>query len=105
VLEAECRSYDVVARFGGDEFTLLLSDTTTEGAYAMAENVLARIMTTPVVPNDEAYRMSASLGVATLFQHAETSEALLESADTALYHVKHRTKRSIAVATRSASVA
>jgi len=105
VLEAECRSYDVVARFGGDEFTLLLPDTTTEGAYAMAENVLARIMTTPVVPNDEAYRMSASLGVATLFQHAETSEALLESADTALYHVKHRTKRSIAVATRSASVA
>jgi diguanylate cyclase (GGDEF)-like protein len=105
VLEAECRSYDVVARFGGDEFTLLLPDTTTESAYAVAENVLARIMATPVVPNDEAYRMSASLGVATLFQHAETSEALLESADTALYHVKHRTKRSIAVATRSASVA
>jgi GGDEF domain-containing protein len=39
-------------RAGGDEFTLLLPDTTTESAYAVAENVLARIMATPVVPND-----------------------------------------------------
>jgi len=98
VLEAECRSYDVVARFGGDEFALLLPDTTTEGAYAMAENILACIMAAPVVPNAEAYRMSASLGVATLFQHAETSEALLEVADTALYYVKHGAKCGITVA-------
>lgn len=78
------RSSDCAARFGGEEFILLLKETPVEAAMAIAEAVRARIAGTPF---DTVGHVSASFGVAT-WNHEEDSHALIKRADTALYQAK-----------------
>jgi len=78
------RSSDCAARFGGEEFIILLKETPVDAAMAMAEAVRARIAG---VPFDAVGHVSASFGVAT-WDHKEDSHALIKRADTALYKAK-----------------
>ncbi|EJE52040.1 diguanylate cyclase (GGDEF) domain-containing protein [Acidovorax sp. CF316] len=78
------RSSDCAARFGGEEFILLLKETPVDAAMAMAEAVRARIAT---VPFDSVGHVSASFGVAT-WNQVEDAHALIKRADTALYVAK-----------------
>ena len=78
------RSSDCAARFGGEEFIILLKETPEGAAMAMAEAVRARIAT---VPFDAVGHVSASFGVAT-WNHVEDAHALIKRADTALYVAK-----------------
>jgi len=78
------RSSDCAARFGGEEFIILLKETPAVAAMAMAEAVRARIAGTPF---DPVGHVSASFGVAT-WDHREDSHALIKRADTALYKAK-----------------
>jgi len=78
------RGSDCAARFGGEEFIMLLRETRIDAAYAMAEAVRAKIAD---LPFDPIGHVSASFGVAE-WNHAEDARALIARADKALYVAK-----------------
>jgi predicted signal transduction protein with EAL and GGDEF domain len=85
----EClRAEDTLARFGGDEFCLLLPDVPSkESVASVAEKILKAVRQSFSINNHELY-LSLSLGIATYPEAGRTGEALLQSADIAMYHVK-----------------
>ena len=104
VIRSSARETDVVARFGGDEFALVLPDTGSEGARAVGERVRERIAAHEFLQADGLrIRLTASVGVATLPDSAASEEALIQAADQAMYRVKDRGKNGICVAEPSAA--
>ena len=90
------RETDIVARFGGDEFALVLPDTGREGRPAVAQRVRERIAGHPFLAADGVdFRLTASVGVATLPDVAASAEELVAAADAAMYRVKDRGKNGI----------
>ncbi len=99
VVRKTARETDVCARFGGDEFAVVLPDTGGEGAYAVGERIRERIAAHPFLAEDGLrIRLTASVGVATLPDVAASAEELLKAADQAMYRVKDAGKNGILVA-------
>jgi diguanylate cyclase (GGDEF)-like protein len=93
------RETDIVARFGGDEFALILPETGREGAMLVARRVRERVAGHSFLADESiGYRLTASVGAATLPDCATTPETLLAAADTAMYRVKGRGKDGIEMA-------
>ena len=93
------RETDVVARFGGDEFAVVLPDTGSDGALIVADRMRAQIAE-HVFLAAEGYnfRLTGSAGVATLPDIVPTVEQLLQAADDAMYWVKAHGKDGIQLA-------
>lgn len=99
VIRASARETDIGARYGGDEFALVLPDTGSEGAVAVGERVRERIAEHGFLqPDGLNIRLTASVGVATLPDVAASVESLIQSADKAMYWVKAHGKNGIHVA-------
>ena len=82
----EClRGSDVAARFGGDEFVLLLPDTTLEAARAAAQRLQAR---TEAFAKDRRIDLSVSIGIGEAPTHGQDLAALLDQVDQAMYRAK-----------------
>jgi diguanylate cyclase (GGDEF)-like protein len=94
ILVREARSIDLVAKYGGDEFVVILPQTAREGAVVLADRVKSSVETTafPLVPPGV---ITVSLGVATYPQNGITAGELLESADIALYAAKQSGKNRV----------
>ncbi len=96
------RTSDVAARYGGDEFVLLLPNTDMEGARALAELLYHRVTTLTLLPELAAFTspplsLTCSIGVASLPAHAQTSTELMAVADRAVYLAKAAGRNCIRV--------
>lgn len=99
VIRRCARETDVVARFGGDEFAIILPDTGSEGAAAVGDRVRERMAAHPFLAGDGlTLRLTASVGVATLPDVAASAEELVRAADLAMYQVKESGKNGVRVA-------
>ena len=87
-LRQQVRESDVVGRFGGEEFTVLLPRTDDADAYAIAERLRASAGRMSVSAADARIRVTVSIGVAVLGQHGHDLFELLAAADVALYKAK-----------------
>jgi diguanylate cyclase (GGDEF)-like protein len=101
VIRGSARETDIVARFGGDEFAILLPETGVEGAQSVARRLRDRIQRYVFLSErGPSNRITASIGLATLPDVADTAEGLLQAADAAMYRVKVTGKNGIHVAGR-----
>jgi diguanylate cyclase (GGDEF)-like protein len=99
VIRQSARETDVVSRFGGDEFALVLPDTGGEGAFAVGERIRERIAAHRFLAGDGLnIHLTGSVGVATLPDVAASSEELVQAADKAMYAVKESGKNGIQAA-------
>jgi diguanylate cyclase (GGDEF)-like protein len=99
VIRRSARETDVVARFGGDEFALILPDTGSEGAAAVGERIRDRIAEHSFLVNKGLdIHLTVSVGVGTLPDVAASAEELIRAADMAMYRVKESGKNNVFVA-------
>src|SRR5690606_11277634 len=89
-LLSECvRQVDTLARYGGDEFTILLVDTPHEVALKVGERIRSRVESHLFEAGRAGtLRLTISIGVATCPDHGRTREAVLDAADKAMYRAK-----------------
>nr|WP_150808352.1 diguanylate cyclase [Pandoraea sputorum] len=98
IAEAAARPADLAARFGGEEFVMVLPNTSAAGAAAIAEKVRMHIeaMAIPHVGSANGRHVTISLGGAALVPRTHmASTSLIESADLALYRAKQQGKNRV----------
>jgi two-component system cell cycle response regulator len=89
LLRREARSVDIVARFGGDEFVVVLPETSQEGAVIFAERLRRKIGDQDFSEAGAALFVTVSIGVAAMgASQPETAEGLIARADSAMYEAK-----------------
>jgi diguanylate cyclase (GGDEF)-like protein len=99
VLRSFFRGEDVACRYGGEEFALVLTDTTAEGALARASQLREQVHQLSLSFRRQSLGpVTISVGIATLPIHATTADALLRIADKALYRAKHEGRDRVILA-------
>ncbi|WP_179952186.1 diguanylate cyclase [Marinicella rhabdoformis] len=89
IIKSQTRQHDVVGRFGGEEFVVILPNTDIFAAHELAERIRLATEKHPFTKGEESIWVTVSIGAAS-FQHHSDHNALLllENADTALYQAK-----------------
>ncbi len=90
ILRIQCREMDTAARYGGDEFVVLLPETDSESAQHVAQRISERLR-----DDSEAPPISASVGAAIFPHDGRTIDELLSAADHALYQKKRSSKKRV----------
>ncbi len=88
-IKSSCRRIDMVGRYGGDEFVVILPETDRKGAVKVSEKILSRIKSKSLTaPDGTKIPLSVSIGIASYPLDAEDVEKLLSLADAAMYRAK-----------------
>lgn len=101
ILQRNLRRIDIITRYGGDEFVIILPQTPHESGFLVAER-LRRVIEKNVFLRQEGFsiRLTASLGVASFPHDAKNKEELIHLADKAMYRGKFTTKNTVFAARR-----
>lgn len=89
------RTVDIIARYGGDEFVVILPETEKSVAKSIAERLISDVGKTEFPPAKE--RLTLSIGLASYPEHDSTLEQLLQKADNALYKAKSKGGNTVEV--------
>ena len=95
ILEQNCRRSDVVARYGGDEFVILMPETSVEQARQLASKLRGWIASDPLLRDKN---ITASFGIAGFPVHGSTPQELIQVADSSMYLSKHQGGNSVSSA-------
>jgi len=87
VISTSCRSSEICARWGGEEFAVLCPETTAEGAITLAERIRQRVQIFPLEHDDRLIPLSVSIGGAML-QAEDNADTLFRRADQSLLRAK-----------------
>jgi diguanylate cyclase (GGDEF)-like protein len=101
ILEQRCRRSNVVARYGGDEFIILMPEAGTEQAHILAERLRLWISEDPAM---SVHGLTASFGLATYPLHGNSTAEMIQAADAGMYLAKSRGGNNVAVAERKAAL-
>jgi diguanylate cyclase (GGDEF)-like protein len=101
IVKKNTRSSDLVGRFGGDEFMVLITSTTEDQAVSFAEHLREKISTTDIsIPGTEVrVRITISGGLAIFPSHGQSTAELFRAADDALYASKRQGRNRVLLAT------
>jgi diguanylate cyclase (GGDEF)-like protein len=94
-IQAELRFTDVPARYGGDEFIVLLPETPPKGALEVAERIRRAVAETPLEIDGRRVAHTISVGVACFPEDGRTLDALASRADRALYQAKEQGRNCV----------
>lgn len=89
-LVAVLEESDIAARYGGDEFVVLVVDCQPNGGILVAQQIMEQFKNTPVRYQGDTISLSASIGVANFPEHGDTINVLLGKADKAMYFSKQQ---------------
>jgi diguanylate cyclase (GGDEF)-like protein len=106
ILKRSVREYDVAARFGGEEFAILLPETSIQQAYERVEGIRKTIegMEFTIPNNGSPIRATMSFGIACRESLSQTTDEIIHNADTALYHSKLTGRNRVYAYTRDGYV-
>ncbi|GJM45177.1 MAG: hypothetical protein DHS20C21_20190 [Gemmatimonadota bacterium] len=93
VVMGELRASDILAKYGGDEFVVILPQTLREGARIVAERIRAAVEAYEFPGEGDGMKITTSMGISQFPEDGDTTRELLEAADNALYQAK-RTGRN-----------
>ena len=96
-LEKSIRTTDMLFRYGGEEFVVLLGDTDCDNSYFIADRILDSVREIKIQVQGDVLDLSVSIGMACL-NIQDTGESLFKRADAALYSAKDEGRDQIAVA-------
>jgi diguanylate cyclase (GGDEF)-like protein/putative nucleotidyltransferase with HDIG domain len=95
ILEANCRRSDVVARYGGDEFVILMPETSMEQARQLASKLRSWVCADNLLREKN---VSASFGIACYPLHGSSPQELIQVADASMYLSKHQGGNAVSTA-------
>lgn len=95
VLRSAVRTTDIVIRYAGDEFIILMPQTGSHEATQVAERIRHHVAKASFCSEEHRVKMTVSIGVATVPEHASTGEELFKAADDALYAAKGQGRNNI----------
>ena len=97
LLSQTCRAQDIVARWGGEEFLVLLPATDAAAAWTLAERIRTAVTNQPLAPQEAAIEVTLSLGVAVVHANEPLASAIAR-ADGALYRSKEEGRNRVTTA-------
>jgi diguanylate cyclase (GGDEF)-like protein len=104
VFTGNIRAEDIACRYGGEEFTIILPDTTVKGACDRADSIVSAISDLKVQFGQQIFDgFGVSIGVAFYPGDGDTYEQLLQHADAALYDAKHNGRNQVSLYERAFS--
>ncbi|HYC49347.1 MAG TPA: GGDEF domain-containing protein [Burkholderiales bacterium] len=97
-IQAQLRETDVLARYGGDEFVVLLPETAAAGAEIVATRIRERVEAAVLTTRERPVSTTVSMGIASYPEHGSDLESVMERADQALYASKTGGRNRVSVA-------
>ena len=95
LLKKTVRGIDLVSRFGGEEFIVLIPETELKGVQLLAERMRLEIADTPIEHNGKSFHISISIGIAMIDNNNGDFEGMINQADIALYKAKDKGRNRV----------
>jgi len=104
-IQSQVRDADFVARYGGDEFVVLLPETPSSGALEVANRIRRGVESTPLALRGKKVRTTVSIGIASFPEHGSSLDDVLKLADEAMYTSKTEGRNRVTLCTAQTETA